>query len=52
MTAATRFKIIAEPTIRVEGPPPDANVEVEILRSVRKGIASHPRVSGLWETWR
>jgi hypothetical protein len=51
MTDSARFKIIAEPTIR-----PDAatsgNPEPDILRNVRKGIASHPRVASLWDTWR
>jgi hypothetical protein len=52
MTDSARFRITAEPTVRVDGAPPEGEPVSEILRNVHKGVVSHPKVAGLWDTWR
>ena len=52
LTRDAKFKILGDPVVEVDGMPLASDAVVAVLRSIRKGVASHPKVAALWESWR
>jgi hypothetical protein len=52
LTASNRFRIIGDPLIVVAGVEQAPADVVDVVKSVRAGIASHPKVASLWNSWR
>ena len=52
MSDSAKFKIIGDPIIERDGIRPPRDALTRLLESIRKGIASHPKVSALWNSWR
>jgi hypothetical protein len=52
LTASSKFRIIDDPMIVVTGVRQTPADVADVLKSIRAGIASHPKVASLWNSWR
>ena len=52
MTRDAKFKILGDPVIELDRTPLASDALVAVLRNIRKGVASHPKVAALWDSWR
>jgi len=46
-----KFRIVGDPMVVIEGVV-QGPAAASVLRGVRAGIRSHPKVGGLWDSWR
>jgi len=47
-----KFRIVGDPMVVVEGVAQAPAAVANVLEGVRAGIRSHPKVAGLWNSWR
>ena len=52
LTASSKFRVIDDPMIVVAGVRQTPADVADVLKSIRAGIASHPKVASLWNAWR
>jgi hypothetical protein len=49
--ARRRFRIIGEPMLVVDGEMQSPAAALPVLKRLREGIHSHPKVASLWSSW-
>ena len=47
-----KFRIVGDPTVVIEGVAQTPAASASLLEKIRAGIQSHPKVAGLWNSWR
>jgi hypothetical protein len=52
LTASRKFSVVGDPTIVVAGTQQTPAAVADVLKSIDAGIASHPKVADLWNSWR